>query len=132
MRVSAVVLLVLALVITAENRNENTGHSESTLTQLARLQPQENGAETDDTCPTWFLPGTDEGNHTCKCGSDLDGIVRCYNVTQPVYLHRYYCMSYKQDKSTLVVGNCYYSNEQPTLRKSPYFSLPSKREILAM
>ena len=127
MRASAVLLLVLAFGIsTAEHRNEQND-SESTLTQLARLQPQENDT---DTCPTWFLPVTDQGNDTCKCGNDLYGIVRCYNVTQPVYLDRHYCMSYNQDKSALVVGNCFYSNGQPTLRKSPYFSLPSNASKL--
>ena len=127
MRASAVLLLVLAFGIsTAEHRNEQND-SESTLTQLARLQPQENDT---DTCPTWFLPVTDQGNDTCKCGNDLDGIVRCYNVTQPVYLYLYYCMSYNHDKSALVVGNCYYSSGQPTLRKSPYFSLPSNASKL--
>ena len=98
----------------------------STLTQLATLPPQENGTETNDTCPTWFLPVTDKGNYTCKCGNDSNAIVRCYNITQPVYLHRCYCMSYNQDmNTTVVIGNCDYSCEQLTVRKSPYFSLPS-------
>ena len=135
MSVSAVALLVLALGIsTAEHRKEKTDCSESTLdtlTQLATLPPQENDTETDDTCPTWFLPVTDDkGNATCKCGNDLDGIVHCYNVTQPVYLHRCYCMSYNQDMSALVVGNCDYSCFQPTVLMSPYFSLPSNASKL--
>ena len=129
MSIFAVALLVLVLGIsTTEHRNEKTDYSESTLdtlTQLATLPPQENDTETDDTCPTWFLPVPDKGNYTCKCGNDLDAIVRCYNVTQPVYLHRCYCMSYNQDMNTTVVGNCDYSCDQPTVRKSLYFSLPS-------
>ena len=124
MSVSAVALLVLVLGIsTAEHRNEKSDCSESTLdtlTQLATLPPQENGTETDDTCPTWFLPATDDKeNDTCKCGNDLDSIVICNNVTQPVYLHRCYCMSYNQDMSALVVGNCDYSCFQLTVLKSP-------------
>ena len=135
MNVSAVVLLVLVLGIsTAEHRNEKTDCSESTLdtlTQLATLPPQENDIETDDTCPTWFLPATDDkGTATCKCGNELDGIVRCYNVTQPVYLHRCYCMSYNQNMSALVVGNCYYSCGEFNVLKSPYFSLPSNASKL--
>ena len=130
-----VALLVVALVLgisTAEHRNEKADCSESTLdtlTQLATLPPQENDTETDDTCPTWFLPVTDgKGNNTCKCGNELDGIVICNN--EEVYLHRCYCMSYNQDMSALVVGNCYYSCDQPTVRKSPYFSLPSNASKL--
>ena len=130
MRFSAVALLVVVFgVSSAERRNEKTDCSESTLdslTQLATLPPQENG--TDDTCPTWFLPVIDD--NTCKCGNDLDDIVMCYNGTQQVYLHRCYCMSYNKDMSALVVGNCYYSCGQPTVRKSPYFSLPSNASNL--
>ena len=132
---TVVVLLVLVLGIsTAEHRNEKADCSEctlDTLTQLATLPPQENGTETDDTCPTWFLPVTDDkGNSTCKCGNDLDGIVDCYNVTQAVYLYFSYCMTYNQDMSALVVGNCYYGDLQPTVRYSPYFSLPSNASKL--
>ena len=135
MSIFAVALLVLVLGIsTAEHRNEKADCSESTLdtlTQLATLPPQENDTETDDNCPTWFLPVTDDkGNDTCKCGNDLDAIVRCYNITQPVYLHRCYCMSYNQDMNTTVVGNCDYSCEKPTVHKSPYFSLPSNASKL--
>ena len=129
MSVSAVVLLVLVLgIFTAEHRNETTDCSESTLdtlTQLATLPPQENDTETDDTCPTWFLPVADD---TCKCGNSIDGIVICNN--EGVYLHRCYCMSYYQDTSALVVGNCYYSCDQKTERNSPYFSLPSNASKL--
>ena len=135
MSVSAVALLVLVLGIsTAEHRNEKADCSEctlDTLTQLATLPPQENDTETDDTCPTWFLPVTDDkGNSTCKCGNDLDGIVVCYNLTQAVNLYHCYCMTYNQDMSALVVGNCYYSCNQPTVRNSPYFSLPSNASKL--
>ena len=135
MSVSAVALLVLVLGIsTAEHRNEKTDCSESTLdtlTQLATLLPQENGTETDDNCPTWFLPVTDDKeNDTCECGNNLDSIVICGTETQQVYLHRCYCMSNNQDSSGLVVGNCYYSCDQPTMRKSPYFSLPSNASKL--
>ena len=131
----AVAVLVLVLGIsTAEHRNEKTDCSESTLdtlTQPATLKPQENDTGTDDTCPTWFLPVTDEKeSDTCKCGNDLDDIVMCYNGTQQAYLHRCYCMSYNQNMRALLVGNCYYSCDQPTERKSPYFSLPSNASKL--
>ena len=130
----AVVLLVLALGrSTVEHRCEKADCSATldTLTQLAILPPQENDTETDDTCPTWFLPVPDDKEtDTCKCGNELDDIVSCYNRTQQVYLHRCYCMSYNQDKNALVVGNCYYSCDQPTVRKSPYFSLPSNASTL--
>ena len=134
MSVSAVALLVLVLGIsTAERRNEKTDCSESTwdtLTQIATLPPQENDTETDGTCPTWFLPATNKGNDTCKCGNDLDGIVRCYDVTQPVYLHRCYCMTHNQNMSALVVGNCYYSCGKYNLFNSPYFPLPRNASTL--
>ena len=128
--VSAVALLVLVVVIsTAEHRHEKPDRSESTLdtlTQPATLPPQDNG-----TCPTWFLPATDDtGNDTCKCGNKLDGIVHCDNATQQVYLHRCYCMSYNQDMSALVVGNCDYSCYHTTVPNSPYFCLPSNASEL--
>ena len=132
MSFSAVALLILVLGIsTTEHRNEKADCSESTLdtlTQLATLPLQEN---TDDTCPTWFLPVTDDKrNDTCKCGNDLEGIVRCHDVTQPVYLHNCYCMSYNQDMSGLVVGNCYYGCFHTTVRNSQYFCLPSNASKL--
>ena len=134
MSFSAVALLVLVFgVSSAEHRIEKTDCSESTLdtlTRLVTLPPQENAIEADDTCPTWFLPEIDKGNDTCKCGSDLDDIISCNNGKQQVYLHRCYCMSYNKDMSALVVGNCHYSCGQPTVRKSPYFSLPSNSSKL--
>ena len=134
MSVSAVAVLVLVFGIsTAEHRNEKTDCSEPTLdslTQLAALPPQENAAGTDDTCPTWFLPETDKGNDTCKCGNGLHGIVHCDNVSQQIYMHRCYCMSYNQALSALVVGNCYYTCEKATVQNSPYFSLPSNASKL--
>ena len=134
MSVSATAVLVLVLgIFTAEHSYEKTDCSESTLdtlTQLATLPPQENATEADDTCPTWFLPETDKGDSICKCGDSLDDIVICYGVTRPVYLHLCYCMTYNQDMSALVVGNCYYGCDRPTQRRSPYFSLPSNASKL--
>ena len=130
MSVSAVALLVLVVGIsTAEHSYEKPDCSESTLdtlTQLATLPPQDNG-----TCPTWFLPATDDtGNDTCKCGNKLDGIVHCDNATQQVYIHRCYCMSYNQDMSALVVGNCDYSCYHTTVPNSHYICLPSNASEL--
>ena len=132
MSVSAVVLLALVLGLsTAECRNDNKTDCSEYVPKLGnlRLPTQTQESDTllpqtkDGTCPTWFLRGT--GNDTCKCGKDLDGIVVCYNTTQPVYLHRCYCMSHNQDMNTTVVGNCDYSCHQSTVLYSPYFPLPS-------
>ena len=143
MALSALVLL-LALVLglsTAEYRNENNTDSSESALKLDNLTPpairkqlptQTQETDTllpqteDDTCPTWFFPVTDgNGNDTCKCGNNLDSIVVCNNITQPVYIHICYCMSYDPDKNATVVGNCDYSCHQSTVLYSPYFPLPS-------
>ena len=116
---------------TAEYRNENkTDFRESGL-KLGNLEltppaTRKLPTQTEDhTCPTWFLPVTDgKGNETCKCGDGLDDIVLCSNTTQPVYLHRSYCMSYNQNTSATVVGNCAYSYYHTGMHHSQYFSLP--------
>ena len=133
MVLSAVAFLALVLGLSrAEYRNEITVLKLANLTPPATWTQQLTLAQEsdtllskteDDTCPTWFLPVT--GNHTSKCGNDLDGIVVCYNTTQSVYLHRCYCIFYNEDTNDTVVGNCQYSCFQSTMRHSPYFSLPS-------
>ena len=57
----------------------------------------------------WFQPKVShDGNITCECGSDVGGIVHCYNIDSKVRLLLCYCMTYSADGSMLVVGRCVY------------------------
>ena len=73
------------------------------LTVLSGSEGNISNPATNNDCPLWFVR---DGNETCKCGSDLGGVVKCNNVSREVYLLGCYCMS--QDYTGLVVGACPY------------------------
>ena len=61
------------------------------------------------TCPTWFYPRTlSNGSTACECGSNLGKTVSCNSTSHAVGLLQCYCMTYSNDKSSLVVGVSYY------------------------
>ena len=72
------------------------------------------GADTRNvvTCPDWFIPKrTDNGSTVCECGSNIGGIVRCDNTSQTVKVLEGYCMTYSNDNTSLVVGQCLYAGK---------------------
>ena len=89
--------------------------------------------EEDETCSTstWHFPKhNSNGSTTCECGRDLGGVVRCNSTTQQVVMLTCYCMTYDNDKSLLLAGQCFYGcftnrslYHYPYY--SPYYSLPS-------
>ena len=80
-------------------------------------------------CPHWLFPiHTENGSTTCECGDTVAGAVLCNNETQKVEVHRYYCMTYSSDNTSLVVGKCQCSAKYYYYHKSGppfYYSLPS-------
>ena len=79
-------------------------------------------------CPTWFLRDS-SNNGTCRCGSDIDGAVRCNDSTKEVAILNYYCMTYNESTGP-VVGNCFYNHH--TLEAALYHPLPSNITNLAI
>ena len=73
------------------------------LTMLSGSEGNFTNSAANNDCPLWFIP---DGNETCKCGSDLGGVVKCNNVSREVYLLGCYCMSH--DPTGFVVGGCPY------------------------
>ena len=58
-------------------------------------------------CPTWFIPRTlSNGTTTCKCGSNIHGLVKCDNVRNRTLIFNFYCMTYNQDRDRTVFGAC--------------------------
>ena len=55
-------------------------------------------------CPPWFK----SSNGTCKCGEDIDGIVKCNETLQESAILDCYCMTYNESTGT-VVGACFYN-----------------------
>ena len=80
------------------------------LTVLSGSEGNISNPAANNDCPLWFIP---DGNETCKCGSDLGGVVKCNNVSREVYLLGCYCMSH--DPMGLVVGaspyHCYHKDK---------------------
>lgn len=80
------------------------------LTVLSGSEGNISNPAANNDCPLWFVR---DGNETCKCGSDLGGVVKCNNVSREVYLLGCYCMS--QDYTGLVVGaspyHCYHKDK---------------------
>ena len=70
---------------------------------LTVLTGSEGNPAANNDCPLWFIP---DGNDSCKCGSDVGGVVKCNNVSRDVYLLGCFCMSH--DPMGLVVGACPY------------------------
>ena len=67
-------------------------------------------------CPgVWSIPVQNNDSMGCKCGSELDGLVRCDHSTLQVQLHLCYCMSqYIKDSNATVVGPCMYKCHHPS------------------
>ena len=62
-------------------------------------------------CPTWFNHPQEEKSNECDCGSSLDGVVLCNNVTHEVGILDCYCMTSNGDSgnNTTVVGKCVFN-----------------------
>ena len=58
-------------------------------------------------CTTWHYRNDNE----CECGSSLDGVVLCNNVTNEVGILNCYCMTSNGDSgnNTTVVGRCIFN-----------------------
>ena len=88
-------------------------------------------AEREDgiTCPHWLFPiHTENGSTACECGDPVAGTVLCSSETKKVEVHKYYCMTYSSDNTSLVVGKCQYSSKYYYYQQSGlpfYYSLPS-------
>ena len=74
------------------------------------------------TCPHWMIPI--RNSTACKCGRDL-GVVGCQNNTQKVKMLKCYCMTYSSDKTSLIVGACWYSCQLTQNTHSAYYTVPS-------
>ena len=59
-------------------------------------------------CSTWFNHPQDRRSNECECGSSLDGVVLCNNVTHEVGILNCYCMTSNgaSGNNTTVVGKC--------------------------
>ena len=55
-------------------------------------------------CPPWFKLS----NGTCKCGEEIDGIVKCNKALQESAILDCYCMTYNESTEAVVVGACLY------------------------
>lgn len=77
-----------------------------TLTSLKGILADYGSADEELECPTWYLPvnsKTGTPNH-CKCGSELDGIVRC-EQNHTVRLSVLHCMTSEPSTGT-IEGYC--------------------------
>ena len=62
-----------------------------------------NVAQNEKPCTTWYYHNTSE----CECGSSLDGVVFCNNVTRELGVLHCYCMTSNGESGNYaVVGNC--------------------------
>jgi hypothetical protein len=100
-------------------------------TQTSTGKGVTSGDSEDCSTSTWLLPKhTSNGSTTCECGSGLGGVVKCNSTTQQVAILQCYCMTYDNDNSVLIAGQCFYGcftnrilYHYPYI--SPYYSLPS-------
>ena len=76
-------------------------------------------------CPTWFYH-PHQNDTECECGSDLNGIVRCDNVTMEVSILDTFCMTpFSEGNDKLVVGECFISERDTFSPKfRDYLQLP--------
>ena len=75
-------------------------------------------------CPTWYIPtdvtsNTSSGSGaerpaTCRCGAELDGVLRCNRSSQTVSLAVLHCMTHSPDTET-VEGYCPYGRVPDTI-----------------
>ena len=77
------------------------------------------------TCPHWLFPiHTENGSTACECGDPVAGAVLCSSETQKVEVHKYYCMTYSSDNTSLVVGKCWYGAKYHYYHKKDLFHYP--------
>ena len=60
-------------------------------------------------CPTWTFPTQ---NHTCECGSELNGAIHCNYSLHQLAIHSFYCMTYDESMGVTVAGKCSYNGLQ--------------------
>ena len=77
----------------------------------------------DPPCHTWFYPDPSL-NGTCKCGDNVNGIVKCNDSTKQAFIRSCYCMTYNESMGP-VVGACFYNLLEPTPIHTLYHLVPS-------
>ena len=82
----------------------------------------------DANCPVWTYTAA---NDTCKCGSDLGGIIQCDPLNNRVSIQTCSCMTY-DDHEGVVVGYCFYgcSYLNREYKSSNYHPVPMNKTDL--
>ena len=84
--------------VAAETAHVGQGLNQRIRGENAILTDSEDGI----TCPHWLFPiHTENGSTACECGDPVVGAVLCNNETQKVEVHKYYCMTYSSDNTSL-------------------------------
>ena len=109
------------LGIVTRDENRIAGHLTAAVTS--------SNVDNATTCPTWFYPRTlSNGSTACECGSDLGDTISCNSTSHVVDLLHCYCMTYNNDKSSLVVGasyyGCYHTGNIHVYTHAPRYELP--------
>ena len=63
------------------------------------------GPSLDHQCPPWTSPQ----NGSCKCGNDLEGIVKCEDKRGAFALKNCFCMTTQENSNSVLVGICPYT-----------------------
>ena len=81
------------------------------------------------TCPMWFIPATD-GQDGCQCGSSVGEKVLCDEHSTRLSIRECFCMTYNEDKTSPVIGQCVYGCLVPTTLPFYYsFNASDPKEI---
>ena len=84
--------------------------SNSSIAAHGMIEPT---AAANRTCPMWFIPATD-GQDGCQCGSSVGEKVLCDEHSTRLSIRECFCMTYNEDKTSPVIGQCVYGCLVPT------------------
>ena len=80
-------------------------------------------------CPMWFIPATN-GQDGCQCGSSVGEVVLCDEHSTRLSIRECFCMTYNEDKTSPVIGQCVYGCLVPTTIPFYYaFNASDPKEI---
>ena len=87
----------------------------------------QDGYDSHQECPTWFIPTSSTNGTVCKCGDSLSNVIHCKEQLNQSYLLDVFCMTHSYDHNSTYAGDCPF-NARPdkSVEKQGYVTLPKE------
>ena len=87
----------------------------------------QDGYESHQECPTWFIPTSSKNGTVCKCGDSLSHVIQCREQLNQSYLIADYCMTHSWEYNSTYAGKCpFNAHPNKSNDKQGYIKLPEE------